>query len=454
MMIRCCLAFGFGSGISSCWFFCWLCFAATRGAHFYTFVLLELVLAVGLGLGYCRLCKKSSTAEAHTREHEADQEHSAGRLLPLIFGVVILCSVTSFILVSLKRPHGEFDAVSIWNLRARFLARGTDHWRNAFADSPSLPHADYPLLLPATVARSWKYVGYEPVSIPVVIAFLFTFSSVGLLWSALALLRNKRAGYLGGIVLLGVNSFVVFGAYQYADVVVGFFIMSTLAILALHDAFAEEENAGLLVLAGVAAGLCAWAKNEGLLFLSVLLAVQFAFSLMCKGWGFCLREMKLMMLGLLPVLVVLAYFKAVVVPANYYLEVGHYAASGPMRYILDPRTIGQKLTDGSRYWIIAKAMASGIIHFGARTIGMTPFLLLYLLSAKLKKNAIPSVQTGISILSLMLVGYFFVYLTTPLVLVFHLSHSLSRLFLQLWPSAVFVLFMATFNAEGQAVQVR
>ena len=41
----------------------------------------------------------------------------------------------------------------------------------------------------------------------------------------------------------------------------------------------------------------------------------------------------------------------------------------------------------------------------------------------------------------MTVGYFFVYVLTPLDLNYHLLTSLNRLFLQLWPGVLFVVFM-------------
>jgi hypothetical protein len=41
-----------------------------------------------------------------------------------------------------------------------------------------------------------------------------------------------------------------------------------------------------------------------------------------------------------------------------------------------------------------------------------------------------------------LTGYFFVYVVTPLDLYWHLVTSLNRLFLQLWPGAIFVAFLA------------
>lgn len=45
-----------------------------------------------------------------------------------------------------------------------------------------------------------------------------------------------------------------------------------------------------------------------------------------------------------------------------------------------------------------------------------------------------------AVLLLLLVGYFLVYVTTPHDLSWHLETSLLRLFIQLWPAAIFVLF--------------
>jgi hypothetical protein len=43
---------------------------------------------------------------------------------------------------------------------------------------------------------------------------------------------------------------------------------------------------------------------------------------------------------------------------------------------------------------------------------------------------------------LTLAGYFFIYLITPRDIYWHLRFSLNRLFLQLWPSAIFLFFVA------------
>jgi hypothetical protein len=454
LIIRCCLAIGFGFGISSCWFFLWLCLAGGHGENFFTLMLPELAVTVSLGVGYFGFRGRSSPSTPLDHVRGVCEKNLLSRIVSLVFYVVLACAVLSFLLISLKNPHGDYDATSTWNLRARLLARGTVHWRDAFVDSQhhSRANLDYPLLLPATVARAWKYAGNEPVSVPIVVAFLFTFSSVGLIYSSLSFLRNKRIGYLGGIVLLGVYSFVDLGAWQYADVVVGWFMLSTIVILGIYDALPKNQTRGLLALMGAAAGFCAWSKNEGQLFLLLVLTVRLLSLILRKDWKLVARQATAIVYGLLPVLAVLAYFKLAVAPANSWVSPDTNPAGHPIQYFLEPGSVAQKLTNVSRYWVIAKAMLTEILNLGGRTLGITPLLLLYFIFAKVKRNSLVTAKTGISVLALMLAGYFSVYLVTPLELTYHLRSSLSRLLLQLWPSAVFVFFMATSPAAPLAFQ--
>jgi hypothetical protein len=439
--------------MSSCWFFLWLCLVAARGAFFPTFVLPELAVTVVLGLVYFLRRRRFGPLNSPRFVQPPEDEDLATQVYRGIFFLVLACAVVSFILISVRNPHGDYDAWATWNLRARFLARGTAHWRDAFVDTQSHNHAnlDYPLLLPSTIAIAWKYAGFEPVSVPMVVAFIFTFSSVGLVCSSLTFLRTKRIGYLGGIVLLGVSSFTDLGTWQYADVVVGFFVLSTIAMLSIYDTSPDEQNHVLLILTGATAGFCAWTKNEGLLFLLLVLGVQLSSSIVRKGWTLFAQEAKAIMSGLLPVLAILLYFKLAVGPANSWVSPVNNSAGNPIQYFLEPGTKIQKLTDISRYWMIARTMAGEIVRLGGRTVGITPLLLLHLFSAKVKRKDAVDVQTGIAILALMMAGYFFVYLVTPLNLAYHLRTSLSRLLLQLWPSFVFVVFMATSAAGVDSI---
>jgi hypothetical protein len=406
-----------------------------------------------IGLGYFYLRRRPDPSQPLDRDGVLDSGGWGLRLLAAIFCVVLLCAIGSFLFISLRTPHGNYDAVSIWNLRARFLVRDTTDWKHAFTDSISITHPDYPLLVSSTVTRLWKQIGSETVLAPMAAAFFFTFSTVGLVCSSLAFLRNKEIGYLGGIVLLGASSFVSLGAAQYADTAVSMFILSTLILMALYDASPENDSMRLLVLAGASAGFCAWTKNEGQLFLVLVLSVRFVSSLLTKGWKPAVREEAAMIVGALPAFAALAYFRFAVIPSNFYLVSGSTTA-GPMQYFLQSGSISQKVLQASRYRLIAKTMAIQILQFGGGAIGLTPFLALYFLLARVKRSSFSTVQIGVSLLILMLAGYFAVYLTTPLDLAFQLDTSLSRLLLQLWPGAVFVFFMMTSTAGFGSTKVQ
>ena len=74
------------------------------------------------------------------------------------------------------------------------------------------------------------------------------------------------------LFLLATAYFVRLGGDQYADIPMGFFILSTAVLLMLSEATAATGGSkGLLSLAGLTAGFAAWTKNEGVLF--VLAAV-------------------------------------------------------------------------------------------------------------------------------------------------------------------------------------
>ena len=49
--------------------------------------------------------------------------------------------------------------------------------------------------------------------------------------------------------------------------------------------------------------------------------------------------------------------------------------------------------------------------------------------------------SGMIVLGLMLIGYFFIYIVTPERLSWHLATSLNRLLLQLWPMTVFLVYL-------------
>jgi hypothetical protein len=426
------LSVGFGLGMFSVVFF--LCLLL-GGAH--------LIL---IDVGVCAVLLVSFLGfRAHTpltvpiRERSLDQLGWLPRVLTIAFAIALCAAIYSAIMRMLAYPHGEgWDAFSIWNLHARFLFRGGLNWRDGF--TPLLPwsHPDYPLLLPGVAAHFWSYLGHDSPAVPAIIGLLFTFSTVGLLFSALSILRGRTAAMLAATALLATPSFIEQGTSQYADVPLSFFILATLALIGLHDDHTQDDSSkrtpGLLALAGLAAACGAWTKNEGLLFLCAIVAAR-GFTLLrgetsAENWSARLRQLAPLLVATVPALLLIAYFKRFIAP--------------PGDLFSDPTTTLHKLLDPARYWAIIRWYFKGFFRFGRWLLIPGSLLLIAFYFAAGKEDR-PQPRSGIRTsalaLALTLAGYFAVYLITPYDIYWHLRFSLTRLFLQLWPSAIFLIFL-------------
>jgi len=349
------------------------------------------------------------------------------------FLIALLVAAIGFTRLSLASPHGSFDAWGIWNLHAKFLFLNDQHWQDGFSQNLAWSHPDYPLLVSASIARCWSYAAAENTLAPVCIAALFSIGTIGLLVSALSLLRSLSQGLLAGTILLSTPFLIILSAAQYADVPLAFFLLATIVLFSL-----SRRTKRILVLAGIAAGLAAWTKNEGILFLASLLLAYVIQGLRTRHWKQHSRELGAVIAGLLPILALLIYFKSSTATYNDLFS--------------QPGTLLHRLIDLSRYRTIFKALLSEVFTFGAWFVSIIPCVAFYVLLVGLRRNAR---ITGNAIcyvtLGLTVAGYFIIYLIAPFSLDWLLSSSLNRLLIQLWPSILFLIFIHARN-PAEALQ--
>ncbi len=435
--LKCCLSVGFGFGTSSCLVFIWMMIVGqlTRGV-----LVCESVLVVGICVLFiCRKRASLSTA-ADQPESVCIPSLKSPYLLRLAVSLAALSAAVRFWYLSRQDPHGQFDAYATWNLHARFLYRGGQYWKNFTYMTGE--HFDYPLLIPASVARSWEFIGRETQLIPIVIGLLFTFATIGIVGISISRLRGERQGLLAGLILLGTPFLIAHGASQYADVPLSFFFVATVALLFLHAESPSQTH--FLKLAGMAAAFSAWTKNEGVLFLALLFVLHFVVTTLAKGRKCCGSELVALLTGAAPVIVVISIYKVCVAALNDII-----VAQGPGSTV-------PKLLDISRYRLVISQFVRGLVSFERWSPNLTiamPLLLFFyflLLGASIKKRDVAATSIAVLLPVFMMVGYFFVYIVTPLDLGFHLQHSLNRLLLQVWPLAIFAYF-AIVQAPEQAI---
>ena len=382
--------------------------------------IIELLLIAGAaGIVWWRRSEFTASREPHPAR--------AG-WLDVVIGFVFTQACVASLVVAVRaygaEPFSSSDGWTTWNMHARIVHHGGQEWPQLLR-APQLDwtHRDYPLLLPLSVARGWRLGGHDDPFVAGAISTLFAVATVGVLVGAVMRLRQRTLALAGGLVLLGTPFFVTFASNQHADIPLGFYILASLVLLAARVDARHEWR--LAALAGAAAGLAAWTKNEGILFALVAGSAWL-------GRGLVVRRERLAVAaffaGLALTLVPLLYFKFALAPAN------DIVAS-------DPWTRWQALWDGSRHRLILSAMLRDLGRFGEWSV--PPFLAMLLPLVGRGWRRINGREWMVAaMLALVFAGYYVVYLLTHMDLAFHLDSSLVRLLLQLWPGAVFFWCLA------------
>jgi len=343
------------------------------------------------------------------------QGAETSRWLPASAVAAAALATVFFLEHTLRYPDGGWDAWAIWNLRARFLARAGDGFRAAF--SPELlfwTHPDYPLLLPGILAQAFLLAGEEPLWIPAAIAYAFAALTVVLLGAAVRELRGPGWGALAALALLATPCFVGFAANQQSDVPVGAFLLAAGALSAMA---VETGRPRLLALAGAAASLAAWTKNEGLVYLLAL-----AIALLAVRWAAFperLRGVIRFGCGALPVLALLAWFKLRVAHANDLLS----------QASLEP------LLDARRWAELFGALLRRVVFFQSWSLWLVAELVVLIAVVPRLPPRASSRVLALAV-ALALSAAAVVYMLQPHELVWFVRASSDRVLVQLWPSIV------------------
>jgi len=334
-----------------------------------------------------------------------------------ILAICLLIFTGEFWILSLQNPHGRYDAWSNWNVVARFVFRGGEHWTGTFLRI--YDHPDYPFLLTMSNVTTWEILSRETIRGPIALSFLFTICLAGLLFSLVYTLRGFPQAALAAIVLSSQPVVTYEGMTQQADIPVSFYFLASLGLIPIYMSSREKS---IPILAGFLAGLSAWTKNEGLTFVLICLL----------AWGFLRSEkrdpvFRFFILGLaFPALIVIL-FKVFLAPNN--------------DLIAGQRDILALLLDPERYRYILVNMGGAFWVMGGGPISIVGLLVIY--STMIGKTHQPpdGLKQVIFVTFAQFLIYFFVYVTTPRDLEWQVRTSVGRLYLHLFPLMILGLFL-------------
>ncbi len=340
--------------------------------------------------------------------------------------IALVCLIVSLGMIGAEcwnhhrvRPDGWWDAVMIWNVRAKFFVRGTFGLAHDFQVDP-MGHGDYPLMLPLSVSRMWGIEGIEHPSDPLVIQGILLVSLVMLI----VVLATERAGLMWGatvgLVMLSWSAYGEQLSWQIADIPLSAFLLGT--CVALTKAASQREKEAFLwwlLMSGFLAASSAWMKNEGLVAMGIAALIA----------GFISWRRGMMATGVItfikgagPVLLVLGLFKLLYAPPSD---------------LLATRTVSmtELITDPTRHEMIWKFIEFLLWQKACWPVCLLVALVVVGVMTRWRISVAGTVIALVFIVALT-GSYYLAYLTTPHDLDWHLGTSIHRLALQVWPLVV------------------
>jgi hypothetical protein len=259
---------------------------------------------------------------------------------------------------------------------------------------------------------------------------LFALAALALLGASIAARRAAVFGILAWLILLASEVFASQTAAQYSDLLQGLAFLATLVLL---EAATPDASPRILIAVGLAAGLSAWIKNEGLPFAFAALALAL--------WRFRQRRgvagAAWLVLGAAPGLLATAALKL-------------FLAQG--REAVVPQTWGEtvaKITTAGRWWQAALGFGKAIFEAGAWW--SHPVLLAALVALAFRFAPLPERKARAWLfipIALTVAAEYGLYLVTEANLDWHISTSVSRLVAQLWPSFIWLFFLLLRDMES------
>ncbi len=343
----------------------------------------------------------------------------------------LMAAAYNLLINGLILSHGDFDAQMIWNMRARFIFRSGDNWRQAF--SPLIDpdfHQDYPLLIPLNVVAGWNTLGSENLRVPLVQALIFGLGAPSMLLLGLAHLRSPGLGALGAAILAVSPLWLLVSGFQTADVPLAFFFLATALLFIIA---AREQDAGVFFLAGLAAGLAGWTKNEGLVFVMACTAALFIAIRPTRAGGLFFLS------GLALPLVVVAIFKIQFPVPNDVISA--QGLENALTRVLDP----------ARYGIITQYLLRDLGQFAGWPPALNIIGVLGAFWLAWRASIIQALRPGwravAMVAALQFGAYLAIYIITPRELTWHLMYSLDRLLLQLFPLGLLLVLLNVKTPE-------
>ena len=197
------------------------------------------------------------------------------------------------------------DGLAIWGLKARVFWLEGGVPVSYFSDvSRQWSHFNYPLLVPATEAWAYYFVGKDDEHFAQAVLLVFCLSLLALFYGSMRRGHSRRYS-LGATLLLCITpAFFRIASSSYADVALSAFILGS--SVSLYFWFKDHRSSDLLI-AAVLSALCMWVKREGLVAWVINLTALVIWAGTAHSQPMH-RRVKVVLVYLLPALLLVPWF--------------------------------------------------------------------------------------------------------------------------------------------------
>lgn len=345
-----------------------------------------------------------------TKKNKLNIKFANPKLAYLAYFLLIL----QIILISLscfQIPLGMWDAQAIWNLKAKFLAFGNENWSKIFENRFDYIHRDYPMLLPATIARAFYYTNDSNYIISIFYAIFFTSSCLLLLYKYLEKQTNAYIGITSIIIITSNMYFIIYGSWQYADIPIALYFFISIYYLSKYIKSLKTNDLKACILFS---SLTPWIKNEGKTFILTYIAILLYITYKNK------KQIMQYFVFYIPNFIFLYQLKMLSQSNNYLIN----NITERLHYLINLE----------RHKTILSYITTNIPFF---YIAFLSFIVIYTLKSTIKEKKLYLISLPIIFNAL---AYYCVYLITPFDLNWQLETSCVRVYLQLLPSIIFIFF--------------
>lgn len=416
------LAWPAGLALTSSAYFLWMVVSGGR-AGWYPW--LEIA-GIGAALGLARARRARGERRFFPRWPWTGPERAA----LVVLALVLACALFVVLRTAAVSPWGYWDAWARINLKARFLAAGGPEWTWIFRGD-GVPHPDYPLLLECSVARLARWSGSSGFD-PLPARVLSVLGWLGCIATVLVLVGHLRSPLLAavaGLVLFCNETDITWAAMQYADFALATYFTWSAGLLVLATrAGARGEPWWRLV--AFCVGSAAWCKDEGLAFAALVSAL--ALGAWIRAGRRNPRELAAWIGGLL-----LGGGSVLVLKLGFAWKSSVFGAR--------ERSVWQDLTDPGRYRILGDYVLG---HLALEIAWWTLLALAVLVVLLPRARAVGRSWLPLGLSAAMALVFGLVLLTTKEDLDWHVSTTIDRLVLHLWPMATLGVMMALGSTDG------